>query len=254
MLNTAMRLAEVFPEDELMEGPFADRIKRTALGGMMAAGLGVGAAGLMPPAGANIDRQAMDRLVHDVINQPPEQKKSAPQASPAVPKPMLSRNTANELLLAKTGYAAGLRGLELAAFLAQCAHESTGFNNLRELGGEEYLRNMYDPKHAPKTAAILGNTKPGDGVRFAGRGFIQLTGRDNYRMAGDALGLPLLKKPELAAKPEIAAKIAVWYWKTRVRPHVRDFTDTVAVTRLINPALKHLDDRRGTLAYYHAKM
>jgi predicted chitinase len=245
-----MRLAEVFPEDELMEGPFADRIKRTALGGMMAAGLGVGAAGLMPSDKPNIDRQAMDRLVHDVVNQPPEQQKS----SPVVPGPISNKNRANELLLAKTGYEAGFRGIELAAFLAQCAHESRGFNNLKELGGDEYLRNMYDPKHAPKTAAILGNIRPGDGVRFAGRGFIQLTGRDNYKMAGRALGLPLLKKPDLAAKPEIAAKIAVWYWKTRVRPHVKDFTDTAAVTRFINPALKHLDNRRGTLAYYQAKM
>jgi predicted chitinase len=248
-----MRLAEVFPQDELLEGPMADRIKRTALGGAMAAGLGLGAASMIPQAGANIDRAGMDKLVHDVISQPPgKSQASAPKT--IIPKIMPGRNQAHELLLARTAYNAGLRGLELAAFLAQCAHESTGFNNLKELGGNEYLRNMYDPQRAPKTAAILGNTKPGDGVRFAGRGFIQLTGRDNYRMAGEALGLPLLKKPELAADPKIAAKIAVWYWKSRVRPHVKDFTDTEAVTRLINPALKHLDDRRGTLAYYHAKM
>lgn len=223
----------------------------------MAAGIGLGAAGMMPKADANIDRAGMDRLMHDVVNQPAEKPTTRTETLPpasVVPKAMPGRNRDHELLLARTAFNAGLRGLELAAFLAQCAHESTGFNNLKELGGEEYLRNMYDPRVAPKTAAILGNTKPGDGVKFAGRGFIQLTGRDNYRMAGDALKLPLLKKPELAAKPEIAAKIAVWYWKSRVRPHVKDFTDTVAVTRLVNPALRHLDDRRGTLAYYHAKM
>jgi predicted chitinase len=247
-----MRLAEVFPEDSLSEGPVMDRIKRTAIGSTMAAGLGIGAASMLPQADASIDRVGMDRLVHDVINQPPA--RSATPVDTKIPRVIASRNQAHELLLARTAFNAGLRGLELAAFLAQCAHESTGFNNLRELGGDDYLRRMYDPRHAPRTAAILGNTKPGDGVRFAGRGFIQLTGRDNYRMAGRALGLPLLEKPDLAADPKIAARIAVWYWKSRVRPNVKDFTDTAAVTRAINPALKHLDDRRGTLAYYHAKM
>jgi predicted chitinase len=251
-----MRLAEVFPEDELMEGPFADRLKRAALGSTVAAGLGLGAAGLMPTKEPSMDRAAMDRLVHDVALTPPEaDKATAPEPAKTVaPKIMPGKNHANELLLARAGFKAGLRGLELAAFLAQCAHESGGFNNLRELGGDDYLRRMYDPKHAPRTAAILGNVKPGDGVRYAGRGFIQLTGRDNYRQAEQALKLPLLKQPQLAARPDIAAKIAVWYWKTRVRPHVTDFTDTAAVTKLINPALKHLADRRGTLAYYHAKM
>ncbi len=247
-----MRLADIFPDDELLEGPMADRIKRTALGGAMAAGIGLGAAGMMPQVGANVDRSGMDRLVHDVINQPPARSTTPSDAK--IPRVMASRNQANELLLASTAFGAGLRGLELAAFLAQCAHESTGFNDLKELGGDEYLRRMYDPQHAPRTAAILGNTKPGDGIKYAGRGFIQLTGRDNYRMAGEALGLPLLDKPELAARPDIAARIAVWYWKSRVKPSVKDFTDTAAVTRAINPALKYLDDRRGTLAYYRAKM
>lgn len=253
-----MRLAEVFPDDHLSEGPLADRLRQAALGGTMAAGLGLGAVGMMPGTGANVDRTAMARLAHDVATAPadrvqPPQQAALPAAKP-IPRLMANRNQANELLLAKTAHAAGLRGMELVSFLAQCAHETGGFNDLHERGGEDYLRSMYDPRHAPRTAAILGNTKPGDGVRYAGRGFIQLTGRDNYRRAGRALRLPLLDRPGLAARPDIAARIAVWYWKTRVRPHVSDFSDTTAVTKLINPALKHLDDRRSTQAYYQAMM
>jgi putative chitinase len=64
------------------------------------------------------------------------------------------------------------------------------------------------------------------------------------------LGLPLDANPELAAQPEIAAKIAVWYWNTRVAPKVSDFTNTKAVTKKINPALKHQDRRQQQFTKY----
>ena len=61
----------------------------------------------------------------------------------------------------------------------------------------------------------LGNTQPGDGPRFKGRGFIQITGRSNYRAAGQALGIDLEGNPGLALERQAGAKILVWYWTTR---------------------------------------
>lgn len=155
----------------------------------------------------------------------------------------LSMNSAAEHALQRAAIHAGIRGVELAQFMAQVRHESADFSRMKEIGGRQYFIKRYDPRTSPKTAKILGNTRPGDGERYFGRGFIQITGRDNYRMAGDAIGLDLVRHPELAAKPEVAAKIAVWYWKTRVKPNVSNFNDTAAVTKFINPALRGLNDR-----------
>jgi predicted chitinase len=155
----------------------------------------------------------------------------------------LSNNSGPEHTVQKVAIQSGIKGVELAQFMAQTRHESADFSRMKEIGGDKYFHNRYDPKTAPKTAKILGNTKAGDGVKYHGRGFIQITGRDNYRMAGEALGLPLEQKPELASKPEVAAKIAVWYWNTRVKPKVSNWNDTAAVTKAINPAMRGLEDR-----------
>jgi putative chitinase len=152
--------------------------------------------------------------------------------------------TTHEAVLTRTARAAGITNpIELAAFLAQCAHESHDFKSMVEYGGSLDFR-KYDPKHAPRKAKALGNKKAGDGARYKGRGYIQLTGRYNYKRAGEALGLPLEQKPELAEKPEVAAKIAVWFWKQRVQPNVDNFNDVRAVTKPINPGLNGLEDRK----------
>jgi putative chitinase len=155
----------------------------------------------------------------------------------------LSMNSGPEHSVQRTAIQSGIKGVELAQFMAQVRHESADFSRMKEIGGHKYYAKRYDPKLAPKTAKILGNTKPGDGERYFGRGFIQITGRSNYQMAGDAIGIDLVKHPELAARPDIAAKIAVWYWKTRVKPNVSNFNDTSAVTKMINPAMRGLNDR-----------
>lgn len=153
-------------------------------------------------------------------------------------------------VLAQRAQKSGIKGIELAQFLAQMEHESWDFKKMKEVPqGKDYFK-RYDPKHAPKTAQKLGNVKAGDGERFRGRGFIQLTGRDNYRAASQALGIDLLKNPDLAARPDIAAEIAIWYWFERVRPGVMDFANTVAVTKRINPALAGIEDRHENFKYY----
>jgi predicted chitinase len=166
-----------------------------------------------------------------------------PQQAAPIETTGLSMNTGPEHSVQRTAIQSGIRGVELAQFMAQVRHESADFSRMKEIGGKQYFAKRYDPRLAPKTAKILGNTHPGDGERYFGRGFIQITGRDNYRMAGNAIGLDLVKRPELAANPDVAAKIAVWYWQTRVKPNISNFNDTAAVTKFINPALRGLSDR-----------
>jgi predicted chitinase len=184
--------------------------------------------------------------VIDVIKEPSKEKKAElpkkKQAKPDTSKTLTG--TTHEAVLTRTARAAGITNpIELAAFLAQCAHESHDFQSMVEYGGSLDFR-KYDPKYAPKKARALGNKKVGDGARYKGRGYIQLTGRYNYKRAGEALNLPLEQKPQLAEKPEVAAKIAVWFWKQRVQPNVDNFNDVRAVTKPINPGLNGLEDRR----------
>ena len=148
--------------------------------------------------------------------------------------------------------ASGIRGTELAQFLAQCAHESANFASMEERGSPAYFAKKYE-QHK-KTARILGNKVKGDGERYKGRGYIQLTGRDNYTRAGAALGLPLAQQPDLAARPDVAAKVAVWYWQNRVAPKIKDFSNTDAVTKKINPASKGLQSRQDQFKSYQVAM
>lgn len=165
------------------------------------------------------------------------------KADPSVVREMMSLlKTPLGVALTREARAAGMKGRELSQFLAQCAHESLNFSLMKELGDNNYFK-RYDIKYSPERAKRLGNLRPGDGFKYIGRGFIQLTGRENYRRAGKALGLPLEEHPELVEKPEIAAKVAVWFWKHRVQPKVDDYSDTRAVTKPINSGLKALDDR-----------
>ena len=188
------------------------------------------------------------------------QAKSAPSAPAAVkaePKPEVQKKlnvqpiTDNplETVLLKVAKSSGLQGSELAAFMAQCAHETLDFKRLIEFGGSLDFR-KYDPKYAPKKAKALGNKVAGDGAKYKGRGFIQITGRYNYKRAGEALGLDLVNHPELAEDPATAAKIAVWFWKHRVQPNVDNFKDTISVTKQVNPGLRGLEQRKGNFADY----
>jgi predicted chitinase len=159
----------------------------------------------------------------------------------------------HEVVLKKAAEKAGIQGNELAAFLSQCAHETMDFKHMKEIGGSLDFK-KYDIRFAPNKAKALGNTKPGDGAKYKGRGYIQLTGKYNYKKAGDALGLPLAEKPQLVEKPEVAAKVAVWFWQNRVKPNVNNFQDTKAVTKGINPGLKHLDKRSDKFKSFQVAM
>lgn len=124
-----------------------------------------------------------------------------------------------------------------AAYLAQIGHESAELRRTREIWGPTPAQVRYEGRKD------LGNTEPGDGKRFMGRGLIQITGRDNYRQAGAALGLPLLNEPELLEQVEWAAISAAWWWANRGLNELADAGQFEAITRRINGGVNGLEDR-----------
>ena len=120
-------------------------------------------------------------------------------------------------------------------WLAQVGHESVSLRYFEEIASGAAYEGRRD----------LGNTQPGDGRRFKGRGPIQLTGRSNYTIAGRALGLDLVGRPELAAQPRHAFRVSAWWWQTHGLNQISDTGDVVAATRRINGGLNGLADRQA---------
>lgn len=131
-----------------------------------------------------------------------------------------------------------------AAFLAQLAHESGQLRFMEELWGPTSAQERYEP---PGTlATTLGNTEPGDGKRFKGRGPIQITGRSNYRRYGGLLNVDLESQPQLAARPELAFRIAGLFWNKNGLNELADEASPAAfkkITRRINGGFNGLPDR-----------
>lgn len=145
---------------------------------------------------------------------------------------------------------AGITGTELVAFMSQAAHETQNFTHMVEIGTEAGIAKKYDPKFNPRKAKILGNTQIGDGFKYRGRGFLHLTGRDNYSRAGKALGLPLEENPDMVLQQDVGAKVALWYWNNRVKNKIKDFGNVAQVTKKINPGMKGLKSRVQQFAKY----
>jgi len=169
---------------------------------------------------------------------------------------------------------------ELANFMAQMQIESGGYARMSEnlrysskrlleifpgrnglddiadanriaAGGPEGIANaIYGGAWGKKN---LGNTHPGDGWTYHGRGYVQLTGRANYARLGQELGLDLINHPELAEDRENASRIAIHYWKTRVVPngHQHDVTEA---TRDINGGYSHLAERKAAAKAWEQKL
>lgn len=159
--------------------------------------------------------------------------------------------------------------LRSAHFIAQLAHESGRFRTLvesfaytparakavfprlfkteeeaaellaKDTTGEAFANLIYGGKN--------GNRDPGDGYRYRGRGFIQLTGRNNYAAAGKDLGLDLVGDPDSVATVDIAAQTSVSYWKRTGINAVADLDSVDAVAGLINRAKEGLEDRKQLL-------
>jgi putative chitinase len=192
---------------------------------------------------------------------------------------MSSKDNADYLM--QVAMASGIRDhKELGNFMGQMQIESGGFASMNEnlhYSGERLLavfpgRNgMNDLKKANQIAgggpeAIangiyggrwgevnLGNTEPGDGWKYHGRGFVQLTGRANYEQIGKEMGLDLVNHPELAENREIAANIAVHYWESRVVAN-HDQENVTAACRDINGGTNGLADRKTAAAAWDQKI
>jgi putative chitinase len=130
--------------------------------------------------------------------------------------------------------------LRQAHVLAQVGHESMSFVYAEEIASGAAYEGRAD----------LGNTQPGDGVRFKGRGLIQLTGRTNYTKYGRAIGRDLTSgdNPKLVATdPALTVDAAGWFWSTHNLNALADADDVVAITRVVNGGLNGLADRRAYL-------
>ena len=130
----------------------------------------------------------------------------------------------------------------VAAFIAQIGHESGQLRYVKEVWGPTVAQARYEGR------ADLGNTTPGDGFRFRGRGLIQITGRANYAACGEALGLDLIALPELLEKPQHACMSAAWFWATRGLNTLADAGKFDTITRRINGGQNGAADRQALYA------
>lgn len=184
--------------------------------------------------------------------------------------------TQRELGMLGAARAAGITSrAEIANFMAQISAESRNLTALEESfhytrgidqipvrwarrEGDAALENarLEAVRGQPEALAELmygarmGNDNLGDGYRYRGRGYIQLTGRDNYRAMGEVLALDLEDNPALAAEPENAARIAVTFWQQNVPEADRE--DVLAATRRINGGTNGLEHRRAQYDRWHA--
>ena len=179
---------------------------------------------------------------------------SAPETSPIPVARNLSETitkTKEETALLKSAKHFGIKGDELAALMAQAYHETMGFKRLSEMGSEKYFK-RYD---TPRMRKRLGNTKPNDWKKFIGRGFFHTTGRYNYKKVQDTFGIPVLDNPELLeTNLEYALKASIYFWVSRVRARVSDFSDSRQVTKAVNGGTHGLSERTKLFDIYKARL
>jgi len=247
-----MKINEILQEDAMLDEGWRER----AIAGAAAAGIGA----------ATVNGVAHLASLNDITSDQPQKVAQAPaqqkqdlstvqaKAQKSVEKPEKKAQKSaytpitgskNEAILANVAQQHGITGVELAAFMAQMAHESANFADMVENG------NGWKKYGTGKLAKNLGNKDMNDAERFKGRGFIQLTGRWNYNHYGKKIGMDLTStwsNAHQAAQPEVAALIAVEFWKSRVQPKVSDFTDVAQVTKPINPKLNGIEDRENKFA------
>ena len=159
----------------------------------------------------------------------------------------------------------------IAAFIAQCAHESASFTALHENLNyrSETLSKVWPKKfpasvadqYAHKPEAIAnrayasrmgnGDEASGDGWRYCGRGLIQLTGKDNYTAFADSIGITPEEVSDYVQTFEGAAQSACWFWETNNLNQYADSGDIETMTKRINGGTLGLEDRKKH--YEHAK-
>lgn len=127
--------------------------------------------------------------------------------------------------------------LRVAHFIAQIAHESGSLRYTEEIASGKAYEGRAD----------LGNTHAGDGVRFKGRGLIQLTGRANYTDYSAEVGFDYVAHPERLSQPEDAVRVSAWFWADRGLNAYADRDEVMAITRRINGGYNGLAEREEFL-------
>lgn len=180
----------------------------------------------MPSSIAFHQQQAIFRRRHETEQAQPQAARLDFDPTPAqivgaCPDAVLETVANNWPLIRDALVAEGFR--DPATFLAAIATTyvethvgDNTFKPIKELGGVAYFTANYENNR--EIANQLGNTQPGDGARYCGRGYIQITGRANYRNYGKVLGMPLEDNPDLALDPSVAARIMAAYFAGRGIP------------------------------------
>ena len=150
-----------------------------------------------------------------------------------------------------------------AAFIGQCQHESNNFKSLEENlnYSKSALCRVWPSRFTPEVAEEYarkpekiankvysnrmgnGTEESGEGWKYRGRGVIQLTGKNNYRNCGEAIGVDLLSNPERLLEPKYAVLSAGWYWNKKNLNSYADIQDWRSLTKAINGGYNGLDDR-----------
>ncbi len=117
------------------------------------------------------------------------------------------------------------------AVIATVAVETGNFSPIKERGGPAYFTKMYEGR------ADLGNTEVGDGPKFRGRGYIQITGRLNYTNYGKAIGVDLVANPDLALDPAISAHVLALFFRQKNIPRLAELAKWESVRRRVNGGL-----------------
>lgn len=199
----------------------------------------------------------------------PESLGNVPQAGT---RPLKGDGAANSKMVINLANEMGITNKnELAMLLAQLDHESSAFTrleeNLRYSASRllqvfpKYVKSRAQAEQLAKDGAPaigslvygnrMGNNGVGEGYKYRGRGFIQLTGKENYTDMSRKLGIDLINNPDQASVPEIAAKIAVQWWKDRPRlVSAGRKGDVSTATKIINGGFNGLSDRRRLYAQY----
>lgn len=126
--------------------------------------------------------------------------------------------------------------LTLIAALGTIKVETSGFAPIPEYGDDNYFYDSYENRDD------LGNTQPGDGILYKGRGFVQITGRANYEYYGQKLGINLIEDPDLALQAETASEILAEYFVDRQVSQTANTDDWEQVRRLVNGGLNGWDE------------
>jgi putative chitinase len=141
------------------------------------------------------------------------------------------------------------------ALLSLFSRQRISENDARAYGRNDSIKQPADQESlanilygGPWGAKNLGNTEYGDGWKYRGRGLKQLTGRYNYKVCGEALGIDLVDNPELLEQPLPAALSAAWFWRSKNLDQHADVQDIEKLTRAINGGTLGLDERKRLFA------